>query len=90
MRFIRIAAALVCLLLGALVGALNTQPVTLDLGAAALHTTLGLSILTALLLGVVLGAMLIAVGVVLPLRRRLRHAPTHPIRPKDGDQHAAP
>lgn len=75
-RLIRLLAAFACLLLGGIVGALNTQPVTLDLGFAALHASLGLSVLMALLLGLLVGAMLIAVGVVAPLRRRLRRAET--------------
>ena len=66
--------AVACILLGVLVGALNTQPVLLDLGVWTLRTTLGLSVLVALLLGVLLGGALLAVGVVAPLRRRLRRA----------------
>ena len=66
--------AIACILLGALVGALNTQPVLLDLGVWTLRTTLGLSVLVALLLGVLLGGALLAVGVVAPLRIRVRRA----------------
>jgi len=73
-RLIRLLAAFACLLLGGIVGALNTQPVVLDLGFASLHASLGLAVLVALLAGVLIGGMLIAVGVVAPLRRRLRRA----------------
>lgn len=72
--FIRLVAAVACLLAGGLVGALNPQPVALDLGFATLHTSLGLGVLVALLLGVLAGGLLVAVGVVAPLRQRLRRA----------------
>lgn len=74
MRLIRLIVAIACLLLGAIVGALNTQPVLLDLGFASVRASLGLSVLVALLLGVVVGGTILAVGVVAPLRRRLRRA----------------
>ena len=64
--------ALACILLGAVVGALNPQSVSLDLGFAALHTSLGLAVLVALLLGVIVGGSVLAIAVVAPLRRRLR------------------
>lgn len=76
--FIRIFAAIVCLLVGGLVGALNTQPIALDLGFVTLHTSLGLGMLVSLLTGVLAGGMLVAVGVVAPLRRRLRRADAAP------------
>lgn len=72
--FIRFFAAVACLLTGGVVGALNPQPIALDLGFAALHTSLGLGVLVALLLGVLAGGLLVAVGVVAPLRQRLRRA----------------
>jgi uncharacterized integral membrane protein len=73
-RLIRLLAAIACILLGAIVGALNTQPVVLDFGVASVRTSLGLGVLVALLLGVAIGGTLLAVGVVAPLRRRLRRA----------------
>ncbi|MFT4179196.1 MAG: lipopolysaccharide assembly protein LapA domain-containing protein [Thermomonas sp.] len=73
-RLLRIIAAVACILLGAVVGALNTQPVALDLGFTALHTSLGLAVLLALLLGVLVGGILLALGVVAPLRRKLGKA----------------
>ncbi len=72
--FIRIAVAIACLLAGGVVGALNPQPIALDLGFATLHASLGLGVLVALLLGVLVGGMLLAIGVVAPLRQRLRRA----------------
>ncbi len=76
MRLIRMVVAIACLLLGAVVGALNTQPVLLDLGIASVRAGLGISILVALLLGVLVGGTILAIGVVAPLRRRLRRAET--------------
>ena len=74
MRLIRLIVAIACILLGAIVGALNTQPVLLDFGIASVRASLGLSVLVALLLGVVIGGTILAIGVVAPLRRRLRRA----------------
>ena len=74
MRLIRLIIAVTCILLGAIVGALNTQPVLLDIGFASVRASLGLSVLVALLLGVVVGGGILAIGVVAPLRRRLRRA----------------
>ena len=74
MRLIRLIIAVTCILLGAIVGALNTQPVLLDIGFASVRASLGLSVLVALLLGVVVGGGILAIGVVTPLRRRLRRA----------------
>lgn len=73
-RLFRMLMALACILSGAAVGVLNTQPVVLDLGFAALHGTLGLSVLVALLLGVIVGGAILAIAVVAPLRRQLRIA----------------
>jgi putative membrane protein len=72
MRLIRWLIALLCLAVGIVVGALNPQPVALDLGVATLHSTLGVCILLALLLGVIVGGLVLAASVVLPLRQRLR------------------
>lgn len=76
MRLIRLVAAIAFLLLGGVVGALNTQPVRLDLGVVQLEASLGVLGLVLLALGMLLGAALIALGVVLPLRRRLRNQTT--------------
>ena len=75
-RLIRLLAAIACLLLGAVMGVLNPQPVALDLGFAALRASLGLVVLAALLMGVLVGGLLVAAGVAAPLRRRLRRAET--------------
>jgi len=72
MRLIRWLIALLCLAVGIVVGALNPQPVALDLGVATLHSTVGVCILVALLLGVIVGGLVLVATVVLPLQQRLR------------------
>jgi len=84
MRLIRLVVAIACILLGGVVGALNTQPVLLDLGIASVRASLGLSVLVALLLGVVVGGTILAIGVVTPLRRRLRRAESAARIPQAG------
>ena len=85
MRLVRLLAAFACLVLGAIVGALNTQRVVLDLGFAAVPTSLGLGILSALLLGVLVGGTILAIGVVAPMRRRLRRAEANARSPRSED-----
>jgi uncharacterized integral membrane protein len=72
MRLIRWLIALLCLAVGVVVGALNPQPVMLDLGVTVLHSTLGVCLLVALLLGVIVGGLVLVASSVLPLRQRLR------------------
>ena len=74
MRLIRFFVALVCLVLGAVVGALNRQPVSIDLGFANIPSNLGIALLVALLAGVLVGGLAITASVVLPLRQRLARA----------------
>ncbi len=74
MRFIRFIAALGCLLIGAVVGALNRELVTVDFGLGSIATNLGVALIVALLLGVLAGGMAISASLVLPLRRRLARA----------------
>ena len=74
MRLIRLIAAIACILLGAVLGALNTQSVALDLGMTTIRASLGLTVLVFLLLGVVVGGGILAIAVVAPLRRRLRRS----------------
>ena len=47
-KLLRLTTVLACILLGAVVGMLNPQPVNLDLGFASLQTSLGLAVLVAL------------------------------------------
>ena len=74
MRLIRLLIALLCLAAGIAIGALNAQPVVLDLGMATLHATLGVCVLAALLIGVLIGGLVLTFSAVLPLRQRLQRA----------------
>jgi uncharacterized integral membrane protein len=74
MRLLRVLVGFFFLAAGLAVGALNPQPVAVDLGFATLHSTLGIAVLVALLLGVIAGGLVLAASVVLPLRKRLRRA----------------
>lgn len=72
MRLIRLLVAVACLAIGIAIGALNTQRVQIDLGFAFIPTSLGIAVLAALLLGVLVGGLVLAASVVMPLRQRLR------------------
>jgi uncharacterized integral membrane protein len=74
MRLIRFLIAFACLAIGAIVGALNRDPVSIDFAIAHVGTTLGVALISALLMGVLLGGLAITASLVLPLRRRLAHA----------------
>ena len=74
MRLLHFLITIACLAAGAVVGALNRAPVVVDLGFSRLPTNLGVSLLVALLLGVLVGGLAISASVVLPLRRRLVRA----------------
>jgi uncharacterized integral membrane protein len=72
MRLVRLLIGLLFLAAGATVGALNAQPVALDLGVTILHATLGVCVLLALLSGVIIGGLVLTASVVLPMRQRAR------------------
>jgi uncharacterized integral membrane protein len=57
---------------GAAFGALNSQPIELDFYFGTLTLVKGGAMIGALLLGWMLGGLLVYIGLVLPLRRRLR------------------
>jgi hypothetical protein len=82
MRLIRFLFAFACLALGAVVGALNRQLVSIDLGVVHLPTNLGVALIVSVLLGVLVGGLAISASVVLPLRRRLARV--------ERAQHASP
>lgn len=87
MRFIRFVVAFVCLLIGAALGALNRDPVSVDLGVVAIATTTGVALLTALLVGVLAAGLVISASVVLPLQRkvtRLERQTRAPIAADEG------
>lgn len=82
MRLIRLLIAVACLVAGVAVGAMNPQAVALDLGFIAVTTTLGVAVIVALLLGVLIGGLVLAVSVVLPLQQRLRRAQAAQVSPR--------
>jgi len=69
MRALRAVLALLFLGLGLVLGALNPQPVAIDLGFAIFRASLGVALLFALLAGFIAG------GLVLAASTRLRRAP---------------
>lgn len=74
MRMLRLLVACLFLAAGALLGALNPQPVTIDFGPASLQAGLGASLLGAMLVGVAACGLLLSAVVILPLQLRLRRA----------------
>lgn len=72
MRPLRLLIAAIFLAAGVVLGALNAQPVTVDLGMIRVDAPLGVAILVALLIGVLAGGLALTASVVLPMRRRWR------------------
>jgi lipopolysaccharide assembly protein A len=72
MRPLRALLAILFLVAGVVIGALNAQPAVVDLGIAKVQAGLGVILLGVLLVGVLLGGLAITASVVLPLRRELR------------------
>ncbi len=74
MKIARLLILLAVLVAGLIVGALNSQEMTLKLGFTQIHASTGLAITVALLAGVLIGAGLVLVGMVIPLYSKLRKA----------------
>ena len=72
MRLIKALFALLFVVLGVLFGALNQTPVRIELGFLSFDATLGTTLLMALLAGAVLAGLVLTIGVIWPLRLRLR------------------
>ena len=70
MRLIKALLALAFVALGVLFAALNHQPVLTDFGLFTVSASLGLSLVSALLLGVLLGGVVALIGSIWPRRRR--------------------
>ena len=74
MRILSTLFALLVLLAGLLFGALNPDPVRIDLYVRAFELALGPALLLSALAGALLGGLVVAVAVAVPLRRQLsRH-----------------
>jgi uncharacterized integral membrane protein len=71
MRFALILLVLVFAVFGALFGALNSENVAFDFYYAEVHSPKGVALLAALLLGWLFGGLLVYIGMVLRLRRRV-------------------
>ncbi|MFZ5637386.1 MAG: LapA family protein [Pseudomonadota bacterium] len=74
MRSLRAFLAIVFLVVGLVLGVLNAEPATVDLGAIEVRAGLGVILLCTLLAGVLIGGLAIAISVAMPLRRELRRA----------------
>jgi len=72
MRILTWLVALIVVLAGLLFGALNPDPVRVDLYLTEFRLALGPALLLAALAGALLGGLAVAVGMVVPLKRRLR------------------
>ena len=71
MRLFKALIALLFVAIGVIFGALNKTPVHVDLWLRAFDARLGFTLLTVLLLGALVGGLVVTIGVVWPLRRRL-------------------
>ncbi|AEO42567.1 lipopolysaccharide assembly protein LapA domain-containing protein [Xanthomonas euvesicatoria] len=74
MKVLRLLVMLAFLLVGLIIGAVNSQDVTLDFLFSSVHTSSGVAIIVALLVGVLIGAGMVLVSVVIPLYSKLRQA----------------
>ena len=74
MNVVKVLIAFSSVFIGIVFGALNTQRVPVDLWFTVLEARLGLTFRLVLLLGAVIGGLAVTIGVVWPLRRRLRRA----------------
>jgi lipopolysaccharide assembly protein A len=73
MRLIRALLLLLSVAAGVLFGALNREAVRIELGFHTIeNATLGITVLLALLAGALLAGLVLTVGVIWPLRHRLR------------------
>jgi uncharacterized integral membrane protein len=91
MRLVLILIVIVFLALGALLGALNAERITVDFYFAQLTAPKGALLLTAVAIGWLLGGLVASVARVRKLRRdhrttqrRPREAPAEPRPPMDG------
>jgi len=72
MRVLRLLVACLFLAAGAVLGVLNPQSVSIDLGPVSLQAGLGASLLGAMLVGIAACGLLLSAAVILPLQLRLQ------------------
>lgn len=88
MRLIKALLALLFVAFGVLFGALNRDPVRIDLGFFSFENfSLGTSLLLAVLLGALLAGLVLTVGVIWPLRHRLRRNNPASVEPQGAQPH---
>ncbi|KFL37945.1 lipopolysaccharide assembly protein LapA domain-containing protein [Arenimonas donghaensis] len=88
MRLIKALLALLFVGFGVLFGALNRDPVSIDLGLWQLQSiSLGTSLLLAVLVGAVLAGFVLTASVVWPLRHRLRRGKSAQASQAPGQEH---
>ena len=88
MRLIKALLALLFVVFGVLFGALNREPVSIDLGIWQVQAlSLGTSLLLAVLAGAILAGFVLTASVIWPLRHRMsRNKPaTPPVAPGPED-----
>ena len=74
MNIFRLIVALFFLVVGLVIGVLNTQPITLKLLFTDIATSSGVAIILSLLGGVVIGGLIVLATVAWPLYTKLRRA----------------
>jgi len=74
MKVFRLLLMLAFLLVGLVIGALNSQPILIDFAFSSIATTSGVAIIVSLLAGVLIGGALVLAAVVVPLYSKLRLA----------------
>ncbi|MET0281485.1 MAG: LapA family protein [Steroidobacteraceae bacterium] len=92
MKVLRLLILLAVLVIGLIIGALNSQPIVISLGVTQINSTTGLAIIVALLSGALIGGGLVLASMVVPLYAKLRRAQkaapgvvaTPPSSPFDG------
>ncbi|HHW4678795.1 MAG TPA: LapA family protein [Xylella sp.] len=72
MKIFRLLVMLLFLLVGLVIGVLNSAEVTLDFMFSSVRTTLGMVIVVALLVGVIIGSGLVFVAALIPIYSKLR------------------
>lgn len=74
MKVFRLIVMLAFLLVGLVIGALNSQPILIDFAVTSIPTTSGVAIIVAMLAGALIGGAVVLVAGVLPLYSKLRQA----------------
>lgn len=78
MKTVRLLLLLAVLVAGLVVGAANSQSIRLSLVFWELETSSGIALISALIIGALVGGGLVAAAVVLPLYSKLRRAQRAP------------